>query len=50
MLYEVITRALLRVALGVFVLLVVWAGFAPIDEVTRGEGKVIPSSQRNNFV
>lgn len=38
-------RALLRVALGVFVLLVVWAGFAPIDEVTRGEGKVIPSSQ-----
>jgi adhesin transport system membrane fusion protein len=38
-------RALLRVALGVFVLLIVWAGFAPIDEVTRGEGKVIPSSQ-----
>jgi len=38
-------RALLRVALVVFALLVVWAAFAQIDEVTRGEGKVIPSSQ-----
>ncbi|MBT0962441.1 HlyD family type I secretion periplasmic adaptor subunit [Denitromonas iodatirespirans] len=38
-------RALLRGALVVLVLLIVWAGFAEIDEVTRGEGKVIPSSQ-----
>ena len=38
-------RALLRGALVVVALLVVWAGFAEIDEVTRGEGKVIPSSQ-----
>lgn len=27
------------------VLLIIWAAFAPIDEVTRGEGKVIPSRQ-----
>lgn len=26
-------------------LLLIWAGFAEIDEVTRGDGKVIPSSQ-----
>lgn len=38
-------RAVLRVALLVFVLLLVWAAFAKIDEVTRGEGRVIPSSQ-----
>lgn len=25
--------------------LIVWAAFAPLDEVTRGEGKVIPSRQ-----
>ena len=37
-------RSLLRGALLVLVLLVVWAGFAEIDEVTRGEGRVIPSS------
>ncbi|QXH46581.1 HlyD family type I secretion periplasmic adaptor subunit [Pseudomonas xanthosomatis] len=28
-----------------FLFLVVWASFAPIDEVTRGEGKAIPSSK-----
>ena len=38
-------RALLRGALLVLVLLAVWAGYAKIDEVTRGEGRVIPSSQ-----
>ncbi|MCB1960831.1 MAG: HlyD family type I secretion periplasmic adaptor subunit [Rhodocyclaceae bacterium] len=37
-------RALLRSALVVLVVLVAWSGFAQIDEVTRGEGKVIPSS------
>jgi len=26
-----------------FIVLIIWAGFSPIDEVTRGEGKVIPS-------
>lgn len=30
---------------GLLVLLVIWAAFARIDEVTKGEGKVIPSSQ-----
>jgi adhesin transport system membrane fusion protein len=28
-----------------FLFLVVWACFAPIDEVTRGEGKAVPSSK-----
>jgi len=38
-------RALLRVIALIMLLLVVWAAFAPLDEVARGEGKVIPSSQ-----
>ena len=36
---------LVRAALVVVVLLLVWAAFAQVDEVTRGEGKVIPSRQ-----
>ena len=31
--------------LGVLIVLLVWAGFTKIDEVTRGEGRVIPSKQ-----
>ncbi|NMG73852.1 HlyD family type I secretion periplasmic adaptor subunit [Aromatoleum diolicum] len=38
-------RLLLRGLMVVVVLLVLWAGVAQIDEVTRGEAKVIPSSQ-----
>ncbi len=38
-------RLLLRVAAVVVVLLVGWAAIAEIDEITRGEAKVIPSSQ-----
>ncbi|MDV7394689.1 biotin/lipoyl-binding protein, partial [Arthrospira platensis SPKY1] len=38
-------RMLLRVVFVVLVALIVWAGFAEIDEVTRGEGRVIPTSQ-----
>ncbi|MDR3086926.1 MAG: HlyD family type I secretion periplasmic adaptor subunit [Azoarcus sp.] len=38
-------RFLLRMIALVVLLLLVWAGFTEIDEVTRGEGKVIPSSQ-----
>ena len=38
-------RALLRIAFVVLVLLIVWANFAEIDEVTRGEAKVVPTSQ-----
>ena len=38
-------RFLLRMITFVVLLLLVWAGFTEIDEVTRGEGKVIPSSQ-----
>jgi adhesin transport system membrane fusion protein len=36
---------IVRAALVVVVLLVVWAAYAQIDEVTRGDGKVIPSRQ-----
>ena len=38
-------RRLLYGALITLVLLVIWAGLAKVDEVTRGEGKVVPSSQ-----
>ena len=38
-------RALLWMVFLTFAALLVWAGLAPIDEVARGEGKVIPSSQ-----
>lgn len=38
-------QLLLRVILWTFFLLFIWAAFASIDEVARGEGKVIPSSQ-----
>ncbi|SNB59114.1 membrane fusion protein, adhesin transport system [Marinobacter sp. es.042] len=38
-------RALLWTIFLAFVALLVWAGFATIDEVARGDGKVIPSSQ-----
>jgi adhesin transport system membrane fusion protein len=38
-------RALLRVIALVIFALLTWAAFAPLDEVARGEGKVIPSSQ-----
>lgn len=38
-------RALLRVLLWITLLFVVWAAFAKVDEVTRGDGKVIPFRQ-----
>ncbi len=38
-------RLLVWTTLLALVLLVVWAAFAHLDEVTRGEGKVIPSRQ-----
>jgi len=39
------SRVLVRVSLLAFAVLIVWAALAQIDEVTRGEGKVIPSRQ-----
>ena len=49
---EVMSRAktqraqkIVRAALLVVVLLVVWASLAHVEEVTRGDGKVIPSKQ-----
>lgn len=38
-------RFLLRAIAVVVVLFIVWAAFAQLDEVTRGEGRVIPSRQ-----
>ena len=38
-------RLLLWVIVVFFVSITFWAANAPIDEVTRGEGKVIPSQQ-----
>lgn len=38
-------RGLLYVIVAVCLILLVWAALAEVDEVTRGEGKVIPSRQ-----
>lgn len=35
---------LLMAIAGFFLIFIIWANLAPLDEVTRGEGKVIPSS------
>ncbi len=37
-------RLIVVAAIGVLALLV-WASFAPLDDITRGQGKVIPSSK-----
>lgn len=37
-------RLIVVAAIGVLVL-VVWAAFAPLDDITRGQGKVIPNSK-----
>jgi adhesin transport system membrane fusion protein len=39
------SRMLLATALGLFFCFVIWAHFAVLDEVKRGNGKVIPSQQ-----
>ena len=38
-------QLIVRAALVIVVLLVLWACFAHVEEVTRGDGKVIPSKQ-----
>lgn len=38
-------HVLLYSVVGFFVVFILWANIAHVDEVTRGEGKVIPSSQ-----
>ena len=38
-------RKIARTAVFIIVALVVWAGFAHVDEVTRGDGRVVPSRQ-----
>ena len=40
-----VSLMLLYAVTGFFILAVLWAGWATVDEVTRGDGKVIPSSQ-----
>ncbi|PKM29394.1 MAG: HlyD family type I secretion periplasmic adaptor subunit [Gammaproteobacteria bacterium HGW-Gammaproteobacteria-11] len=38
-------RPLLHALFAAVILLLIWAGFAPLDEVAKGEGRVIPSQQ-----
>jgi adhesin transport system membrane fusion protein len=38
-------RIVVWLSLGAVTILILWAAFAVLDEVTRGEGKVIPSRQ-----
>ena len=38
-------RMLLRIFWGTLVVALLWAGFTQVDEITRGEGRVIPSRQ-----
>lgn len=38
-------RALLKMLFFIFIFFLIWAAFAKVSEVTRGEGKVIPYSQ-----
>jgi adhesin transport system membrane fusion protein len=39
------SRLIIAVTSAGFALFLLWAAFAPVDEVTRGEGRVIPSSK-----
>ena len=38
-------RQLLRLAAAALLIMLIWAAFASIDEVTRGEARVVPTSQ-----
>ena len=38
-------NALFAIFISLIILLVIWGNFATVDELTRGEGKVIPSSK-----
>jgi membrane fusion protein, adhesin transport system len=38
-------QKIIRAAVVIVVLLILWASFAQVEEVTRGDGKVIPSKQ-----
>ncbi len=38
-------QTIVRAAMAIVVLLILWASFAHIEEVTRGDGRVIPSRQ-----
>ncbi|ARB27539.1 HlyD family type I secretion periplasmic adaptor subunit [Pseudomonas tolaasii] len=40
-----VIRLTIWAIIAFFIFLVVWAGFSSIDEVTRGDGKAIPSSK-----
>jgi adhesin transport system membrane fusion protein len=38
-------RGLLRIVAAALFVMVTWAAFAPIDEITRGEARVVPTTQ-----
>lgn len=39
------SHILMMAIVGFFAVFIIWANFATLDEVTRGEGKIIPSSE-----
>ncbi|MEW6576496.1 MAG: HlyD family type I secretion periplasmic adaptor subunit, partial [Pseudomonadota bacterium] len=39
------SRQIIVVASAGFLIFLIWASLAPIEEVTRGQGRVIPSSK-----
>ena len=43
--YPRVVRITLWAILGFFIIMIAWAALAEIDEVTRGDGKAIPSSR-----
>lgn len=43
--YPRIARITLWACLGFFIIMIIWASLAEIDEVTRGDGRAIPSSR-----
>lgn len=43
--YPRIARITLWACVGFFIIMIAWASLAQIDEVTRGDGRAIPSSR-----
>ena len=39
------SRLVIVATVGIFFLFLIWAALAPVDEATRGQGRVIPSSK-----
>lgn len=44
-----VVRITLWAILAFFIMMIIWASLANIDEVTRGEGRAIPSSRLQKY-